>query len=59
MIGEAQEGHLIANIFNGSGDIDNLVAMDRYINKIRDILVECMPKYWYKVYLFLNVQNQG
>ena len=34
MIGEAQGGHLIAKIFNGSGDIDNLVAMDRYINKL-------------------------
>ena len=59
MIGEAQEGHLIAKIFNGSGDIDNLVAMDRYINKIRDILVECMPKYWYKVYLFFECTESG
>ena len=33
MIGEAQGGHLIAKIFNGSGDIDNLVAMDRVVNQ--------------------------
>uniref|UniRef100_UPI003AF1C869 immunity protein YezG family protein n=1 Tax=Veillonella atypica TaxID=39777 RepID=UPI003AF1C869 len=33
--------------------------MDRYINKIRDILVECMPKYWYKVYLFFECTESG
>lgn len=59
MIGEAQEGHLIANIFNGSGDIDNLVAMDRYINKIRDILIECMPEHWYKAYLYFDSTEIG
>ena len=32
--------------------------MDRYINKIRDILIDCMPIHWYKCYFFLNVQNQ-
>ena len=31
--GEDQGGHLIAKIFNGSGDIDNLVAMDRVVNQ--------------------------
>ena len=28
--------------------------MDRYINKIRDILIECMPKHWYKAYLYFD-----
>ena len=59
MIGEAQEGHLIAKIFNSSGDIDNLGAMDRYINKIRDILIECMPKHWYKAYLYFDSTETG
>ena len=31
--GEDHGGHLIAKIFNGSGDIDNLVAMDRVVNQ--------------------------
>ena len=31
--GEDHGGHLIAKIFNGSGDIDNLVAMDRLVNQ--------------------------
>lgn len=26
--------------------------MDRYIKKIRDILIDCMPIHWYKCYLF-------
>ena len=33
--------------------------MDRYINKIRDILVECTPKYWYKIYLFFECTESG
>lgn len=59
MLGKAQEGHLIAKIFNSSGDIDNLGAMDRYINKIRDILIECMPKHWYKAYLYFDSTETG
>ena len=31
--GEDHGGQLIAKIFNGSGDIDNLVAMDRLVNQ--------------------------
>lgn len=31
--GKDHGGHLIAKIFNGSGDIDNLVAMDRLVNQ--------------------------
>jgi len=33
--------------------------MDRYINKIRDILIECMPKYWYKAYLYFDSTETG
>lgn len=33
--------------------------MDRYINKIRDILVECMPKHWYKAYLYFDSTETG
>ena len=33
--------------------------MDRYINKIRDILIDCMPKYWYKIYLFFECTESG
>ena len=33
--------------------------MDRYINKIRDILVECMPKHWYKAYLYFESTETG
>ena len=29
--------------------------MDRYINKIRNILVECMPKYWYKAVSYTHL----
>ena len=28
--------------------------MDRYINKIRDILIDCNPKYRYNIYLFFE-----
>ena len=31
--GEDYGGYLITKIFNGSGDIDNLVAMDRLVNQ--------------------------
>ena len=33
--------------------------MDRYINKIRDILIDCMPKYWYKAYLYFDSTGTG
>ena len=33
--------------------------MNTYINKIRDILVECTPKYWYKIYLFFECSELG
>ena len=33
--------------------------MDRYINKIRDILIDCMPKYWYKAYLYFASTETG
>ena len=33
--------------------------MNTYINKIRDILVECTPKYWYKIYLFFECTESG
>lgn len=33
--------------------------MNTYINKIRDILVECTPKYWYKIYLFFECTKSG
>ena len=28
--------------------------MNIYINKIRDILVDLMPKHWYKIYLYFE-----
>ena len=33
--------------------------MDSYINKIRDILIECMPKHWYKAYLYFDSTETG
>ena len=33
--------------------------MDRYINKIRDILIDCMPKHWYKAYLYFASTETG
>ena len=33
--------------------------MDRYINKIRDILIECMPIHWYKAYLYFDSTETG
>ena len=33
--------------------------MDRYITKIRDILIECMPKHWYKAYLYFDSTETG
>ena len=33
--------------------------MDRYINKIREILIECMPKHWYKAYLYFDSTETG
>ena len=33
--------------------------MNTYINKIRDILVECTPKYWYKIYLYFECSELG
>ena len=33
--------------------------MDRYINKIRDILIDCMPIHWYKCYLFFECTESG
>ena len=33
--------------------------MDRYINKIRDILIECMPKHWYKAYVYFDSTETG
>lgn len=33
--------------------------MNTYINKIRDILVECTPKYWYKAYLYFASTETG
>ena len=33
--------------------------MDIYINKIRDILIDCMPKYWYKAYLYFDSTETG
>lgn len=37
--------------------IINVRYMDRYINKIRDLLIDCMPEHWYKAYLYLLVQK--
>ena len=33
--------------------------MNIYINKIRDILIDCMPKHWYKIYLFFECTETG
>ena len=33
--------------------------MDRYINKIRDILIDCMPEHWYKAYLYFDSTETG
>ena len=33
--------------------------MDRYINKIRDILIDCMPEHWYKAYLYFASTETG
>ena len=33
--------------------------MDRYIKKIRDILIDCMPIHWYKCYLFFECTESG
>ena len=33
--------------------------MNIYINKIRDILIDCMPIHWYKCYLFFECTESG
>ena len=33
--------------------------MNIYINKIRDILIDCMPKHWYKAYLYFESTETG
>ena len=33
--------------------------MNIYINKIRDILVELIPKHWYKIYLYFECSELG
>ena len=33
--------------------------MNTYIKKIRDILIDCMPKHWYKIYLFFECTETG
>ena len=33
--------------------------MNTYINKIRDILIDCMPKHWYKAYLYFDSTKTG
>ena len=33
--------------------------MDIYINKIRDILIDCMPIHWYKAYLYFESTETG
>lgn len=33
--------------------------MNIYINKIRDILVDLMPKHWYKIYLYFEYSELG
>ena len=33
--------------------------MNTYINKIRDILVDLMPKHWYKIYLYFECSELG
>ena len=33
--------------------------MNTYINKIRDLLIDCMPIHWYKCYLFFECTESG
>ena len=33
--------------------------MDIYINKIRDLLIDCMPEHWYKAYLYFASTETG
>ena len=33
--------------------------MNTYINKIRDLLIDCMPEYWYKAYLYFECTESG
>lgn len=33
--------------------------MNTYINKIRDIFIDCMPKHWYKAYLYFDSTENG
>ena len=33
--------------------------MDRYINKIRDLLIDCMSEHWYKAYLYFDSTETG
>ena len=33
--------------------------MNTYINKIRDLLIDCMPRHWYKCYLFFECTESG
>ena len=33
--------------------------MKTYINKIRDLLIDCMPEHWYKAYLYFDSTETG
>jgi len=33
--------------------------MNTYINKIRDLLIDCMPEHWYKAYLYFDSTETG
>ena len=33
--------------------------MNTYINKIRDLLIDCMPEHWYKAYLYFASTETG
>ena len=33
--------------------------MNTYINKIRDIFIDCMPEHWYKAYLYFDSTETG
>ena len=33
--------------------------MNIYINKIRDLIIDCMPRHWYKCYLFFECTESG
>ena len=33
--------------------------MNTYINNIRDLLIDCMPKHWYKAYLYFESTETG